>query len=415
MARKWILWILGILLAALGLFFGYQYLQGLRMEHYSGQILHGITVEAGTDRVQVRDFLADPSLNTELHLEMNGVDLDKPGEYPVTVVHEGYSFQRILTVKDTVAPVGKSCNCIFFLEPEPKPEDFLVSVQDVTDVTVSFVKAPDLTVAGDQEIFLVLTDTSGNTTELKAVLTVILDTQPPEISGVQDMIFYQGDTVAYRSGITVTDDMDPEPILTIDSDAVDLSTPGTYTLVYTASDASGNTATSEATITVHEKKEGYADLETIYARADELLATFIDDSMDDEAKVRAVYRWISGHVVYSDSSDKSDWLQGAYQAMTRYSGDCFNFFAAGKLFFERLGIPNIDVQKLRTYEWESNHYWSLVSVDGGQNWYHFDTTPRPGTDDYFCLVTDRYLDWYSANHYNCFNRDKSLYPATPEK
>jgi len=33
----------------------------------------------------------------------------------------------------------------------------------------------------------------------------------------------------------------------------------------------------------------------------------------------------------------------------------------------------------------------------------------------FILVTDKYMDNYSAKHRNCFNRDKSLYPATPEE
>ncbi len=40
--------------------------------------------------------------------------------------------------------------------------------------------------------------------------------------------------------------------------------------------------------------------------------------------------------------------------------------------------------------------------------------PRKGEGDDFCLVTDAFLDAYSASHNNCHNRDKTLYPATPE-
>ena len=53
-------------------------------------------------------------------------------------------------------------------------------------------------------------------------------------------------------------------------------------------------------------------------------------------------------------------------------------------------------------------------MDGGKTYYHLDTTPRVGDGDDFCLVTDKFLDDYSAKNKNCHNRDKSLYPATPE-
>ena len=82
---------------------------------------------------------------------------------------------------------------------------------------------------------------------------------------------------------------------------------------------------------------------------------------------------------------------------------------------ERLGFVNIDVVKVPNYEGDSRHYWSLVSLDGGKTYYHLDTTPRKGEGDDFCLVTDAFMDNYSAAHGNCFNRDKTLYPATPEE
>ena len=100
--------------------------------------------------------------------------------------------------------------------------------------------------------------------------------------------------------------------------------------------------------------------------------------------------------------------------MNGRSGDCFGYFAVTKLLFERLGIPNIDVRKVKNFDGDSDHFWSLVSVDGGKTYYHFDATPRVGDGDDFCLVTDAFLDAYSDSHKGSHNRDKSLYPATPE-
>ena len=53
-------------------------------------------------------------------------------------------------------------------------------------------------------------------------------------------------------------------------------------------------------------------------------------------------------------------------------------------------------------------------MDGGSTYYHLDTTPRLGEGDDFCLVTDAFLDAYSDTHSGSHNRDKALYPKTPE-
>lgn len=238
------------------------------------------------------------------------------------------------------------------------------------------------------------------------------DSHPPQIYGIQDFTVYQGDPVSYLSGVTATDDLDPEPKLNVDSREVDLSKPGTYTVTYTASDDSGNLATACANITVLRKEEGYADLETIYTLADDLLAIILEGTTDTRQQVEAIYNWARTDIRYAGHSDRSDWRQTAYNVIRSGEGDCFGYFAATKLMFERLGIPNIDVQKVRNHEEDSDHFWSLVSVDG-EHYYHFDATPRYGDGDDFCLVTDAFLDAYSEQHKGSHNRDKSLYPETP--
>jgi hypothetical protein len=164
------------------------------------------------------------------------------------------------------------------------------------------------------------------------------DRQPPQIYGIQDFIVYQGDPVSYLSGVTATDDLDPEPQLDVDAREVDLSKPGTYTVTYTASDASGNLATACASITVLRKEEGYADLETIYTLADDLLAIILEGTTDTRQQVEAIYNWARTDIRYAGHSDRSDWRQTAYNVIRSGEGDCFGYFAATKLMFERLGI-----------------------------------------------------------------------------
>lgn len=241
------------------------------------------------------------------------------------------------------------------------------------------------------------------------------DREAPVIEGVKDIIVYAGDTVSYRSGISVTDDTDRGPNLDIDSSKVDLSTPGTYQVVYTSSDESGNRAVETATVTVLPKEDNYVDLETIYTAADKVLKELFWDGITPREQVGVIYTWARENLSYGGHSDRTDWRQTAYTMLTQRKGDCYGYFAVTKLFFERLGIPNIDVEKVKNSEKDSNHFWSLVSVDGGTSYYHFDATPRVGQTIDFCLITDELLDEYSNANNGSHNRDKSLYPATPEE
>ncbi|MBE6983897.1 MAG: DUF5011 domain-containing protein [Ruminococcaceae bacterium] len=249
--------------------------------------------------------------------------------------------------------------------------------------------------------------------ETTAPNTAPSDTVAPTLLGVHDFIIYQGDTISYYKGVSATDNEDPNPAITVDNSAVDLSAVGVYRVVYICKDAAGNETRAAATVTVLEKKANYAELETIYAAADAKLAQIIKDNMTLRQKVQAIYNWARANLGYTDNFDHSDYRQAAYIMLTQARGDCYGFFAVTKLMFERLGIPNIDVRKVKNSPSDSDHYWSLVSVDGEQTWYHFDATPRKGAGDDFCLVTDAFLDAYSDAHNKCHNRDKSLYPATP--
>lgn len=248
----------------------------------------------------------------------------------------------------------------------------------------------------------------------EALASVQPDTCPPEISGVQDLLVYAGEAVSYRSGVAVTDDRDEAPTLEVDSSQVDLMTPGCYTVTYLARDASGNQTCADARITVLEGNEGFAEMQYVLDAVDAELATIVTEDMLLGQKVRAVYDWAHSSLSYQGHTDRSDCYQAAYEMLTTRRGDCYGYFAVSKLMLERLGIPTIDVEKVKNSEEDSNHYWSLVSIDGGNTYYHFDCTPRLGTPFDFCLITDEALDAYSASHKNSHNRDTSAYPATPE-
>ena len=247
--------------------------------------------------------------------------------------------------------------------------------------------------------------------------SVVTDLTAPQIVGTKDLEVYVGGTVSYKSGVSVTDDIDAKPELIIDNSKVNLAEPGVYEVTYTATDAAGNKTEVTVKLTVKAKPANFVEPEVIYAKVDAILAQFITDDMTDREKAEAVYVWTrrSVHLTYGSAPkgfdhENADWLQTAYQLINLdvSKGDCYFFFAAQKLLLQRLGIPTIDCEKI--YDGDSHHYWLLVSVDGGKSYYHFDNV----WSKELCLVTDAQLDAFSAAvDSNPFNRDKSKYPATP--
>lgn len=248
--------------------------------------------------------------------------------------------------------------------------------------------------------------------------SAVKDTVAPVISGTKDLEAYTEGTVSYKSGVTVTDDHDPKPTLEIDNSQVSMSVPGVYDVIYIATDASGNKTSVTVKLTVKVKPANFVEPEVIYERVDALLAQFITDDMTDREKAEAIYVWTRrgghigpGHFNYSGSTSRhDDYLQAAYEFLQLKKGDCFYFYSIQKLMLERLGIPTIDCKKVPNFEGDSNHYWLLVSVDGGETYYHYDNVWSWD----LCLVTDAQLNSVSAAvDSRPFNRDTSLYPATP--
>ena len=352
----------------------------------------------------------EPDLTVEKQTLMTVIVTDAAGNRS--------EYEAVLSVfVDNGAPILEGVEPVFtYIGTEP---DYLagVSATDDRDMALEILvdqSKVDLSAIGTYDILYSVTDAAGNVTTAPSTLTVTDDNVAPSILGVHNISLYLGSAASYRKGVEVRDDKDPAPKLDVDSSQVDLSNPGTYPLIYTARDMTGNTTRMEVTVTVAEKPNSYVEAEVIEAKADELLKKIVTEDMTAKAKVKAIYSYVRAHYTYSGHSDKTDWMQGAYVMMTQGQGDCFNYFAVTKLLLERCGIPNIDVRKVRNYDTDSDHYWSLVSIDNGSTYYHLDTTPRVGDGDDFCLVTDAFLDAYSDTHSKCHNRDKSLYPRTPE-
>ena len=253
----------------------------------------------------------------------------------------------------------------------------------------------------------------------KTVKIIMADTTPPVISGVEDQTVTEGDSISYTRDVTVTDTADPDPQLDIDNSAVDLDKPGSYRVIYTATDASGNKTTAECTVTVEAKPPkpalpGGSDWENdprlpeVYALADGILAGILTDDMNDVEKAFNIYVWVKKHVHWRSSQEEFSYIDASLAALNQGAGNCIYFASALKILLNRAGFETIDVER---YRGATTHYWCLLKLRG--EWYHCDATPR-FLDDWVCfLKTDAEIAEYTKLHDRFYQINETLYPRTP--
>ena len=248
-------------------------------------------------------------------------------------------------------------------------------------------------------------------------LTLITDTEAPTAVGIgnRETVLGRGG-ISYWSGITVSDNCDGPVTRTVLTDQVDPDKVGTYDITYRLTDAAGNVAEYPAKLAVVEQE---FDEEAFYRQLDALIDRLGLRGLSVLEQCRRIYEYVNSDMTihYTTSSNlktRTNWMREASLALDSKGGDCYTYFALSKAFFERLGIENLDVQRMPGYT-KDTHYWSMVNIgtSDAPRWYHFDAT-RLLDKVYDCgILTDAQVDAYSTDHkpyFYCY--DRSAYPPT---
>jgi hypothetical protein len=367
-----------------------------------------VQVEAGSEmNITPEAFLDNDKYDISFVTDVKELDISKPTTHQIQILVDGRILNTNIEVVDTTSPSAGAVNQMIWKDETIEPISFVKDVEDVSGVQFEYLTAPDYSRLGDQNVTIVMSDTYGNKSELQAVLTVKEDTEPPVITGVRDKSVYEGEGVAYKKGVSVSDNRDKDVKFQVDSSQVNLGKPGVYTVSYSAADSAGNKAKVTSSVTV---LEFVISEDTLNQLADEILADIITDSMTKREKARAIYEYVRGHIAYTGESDKSDWMKEAYRGVKNAVGDCFTYFAVSKMLLTRVGIDNMDVTRVGG---RTRHYWSLINC--GDGWYHFDACPHKDKMQSFMLTDKQVADYTAKRGNNYYTFDKTLYPATPEK
>ena len=314
-----------------------------------------VTVEAKNGPLTGAD-LGVPAAEPEAFLA------NEPGTYAVRVRLGDEEQIAMVTLVDTTAPALALREGPFYTHHDLSPED-LVSVEDVTEVTLRFLEAPDQTSAEQQTFRVKAVDAAGNEAEAAFPLTLLVDSDPPVLYGVVNRSGYVGEPIVYLKEVYAQDDIDGRVDVQVESSVI-LSQRGKYTVIFTAADASGNTVSKSCTYTL--VAPTVSD-ERVREAARQVLSDIITPDMVTAEKLKAVFDYVRARVHYTGNSDKTDWRKEAIRGFEEGRGDCFTVYSTTRALLDELDIPYMSVTRKST---SSRHFWVIVNI--GTGWYHFD-------------------------------------------
>ena len=280
---------------------------------YSQPRFHDLTVELGTETINIEAFMtefADVN-NAGIVTDLSAVDISSVGSIPLTL-RSGYKNETVtLTVEDTTPPKVEFISRLEkTLDYKPDPYDFVASCYDLSQVTAYFVENVVIPLNyGDQSFTVVVEDAYGNAVSQVCTLSIVwlkreytlelgeqlnkdellfnpelddhmlkqddidainhsgigeytvaslvdenvcriqvVDTTPPELILV-DVSIFQGEEVTVDSFVESCFDVSGDVQVALLTQP-DVDTLGIQTVTIEATDLSGNTTTSTATLTV---------------------------------------------------------------------------------------------------------------------------------------------------------------------
>ena len=128
-------------------------------------------VEAGIT-VTPSDFLKTPDEAAIFTPESQPFEITEPGEYAIRVKSGWFTHSCTLIIEDTQIPKGKPQDVFLTYGESCQAADFVTDIQDMTQVSVTFVEEPDFTKPGKQPVKILLTDRGNNVLTLQADLNI---------------------------------------------------------------------------------------------------------------------------------------------------------------------------------------------------------------------------------------------------
>lgn len=378
------------------------------------------TIEAGTG-FPTADSLVVLNKAGNYVTDVSTINTCLVGKYTLKLEIDGAIYTTKLIIEDTIAPTATVAPMtIYYGATFPQANSFVSAIVDRGPVTVSYETDPGEKVVDQTAVRIVLTDQGGNRTVYSVQCNIVRDDEAPVfITFPKEIDADIGSSIIWRALVSATDDSGTVD-LSLDTSAVNLKKPGTYTASLVAKDPAGNTTKQTVKIILHDNSVTKEMMDRV---CEEILSEIVAENMTAQQKLYAIYKYVVTNIKYVSDSPHDDVRREAYLSLTsRPKGDCFAFCAAAHELIAYLGfetqIVRRDVSLTKQY---GNHFWVLVNCGTEENplWYHHDASPHSKPYDLETyMMTDAQVKAYtnyrastsSKKHYYTF--DTSLHPAS---
>lgn len=190
----------------------------------------------------------------DVNVDTSKINFSKPGKYPITYSYNNIKTTITIELKDTIKPDLEIQELTIDLGMKVEARDLIKTSYDSSRTEVKFKHNYQFNEVGDQNVEIIICRGNNCITKQSVVHILPKDTTPPEIIGIRNLSVLKDSDIDLLSSVSVKDNQDDNPILTIDSSNLDISKVGDYQITYHAKDRSLNTVKETCIVSVVENK-----------------------------------------------------------------------------------------------------------------------------------------------------------------
>lgn len=267
------------------------------------------------DEVKPYDYIEEVSHMNIKEIKINNqVNNQKLGEYQIEYQYQKKTFVLKVYIDDTLPPQFETINTKVLRNGTVDPASLVKDIRDDSKTIVYFKEDYIFNEVKTYRVTVVVEDEYENKTEKNAyILVEEKDIEAPTIQGIDKMTILIGDQIDLKKGVTVTDDHDKNPILTINDSELNLKKEGEYQVYYQVEDHSGNKETYTREIEVLSQ---YANREAIKDGIKVCYLTFDDGPSSNTKEILEIldeYHIKATFFVTGTSPDYFHYIKEAYQ------------------------------------------------------------------------------------------------------
>lgn len=160
---------------------------------------------------------------TDVKINTKDVNYNKLGKYTIVYTYDDKDYEVSVEVVDTKKPKFEIIDLDLDVGMKIDPKSMVKNIEDATKTTVKFKEDYQFDKEGEITVVVQVVDEAGNISEKKAKVKLVKDKTAPEINGISELTVAKGGKPDYNSGVSVTDNRDPNPKLDIDNSKVDIN------------------------------------------------------------------------------------------------------------------------------------------------------------------------------------------------